>query len=51
MCDSRQVPFNIRHEDGNANTAEILGNHSETNRLARAGGAGNQTMAVGHSGQ
>jgi SAM-dependent methyltransferase len=39
---------NVGHEDRDARAAELLGQDAQGNRLAGAGGAGDQSVTVGH---
>ena len=46
-----QIALDIRHEHGHAQLAESLRHHLQGDGLARAGGPGDQAVAVGHLGQ
>jgi len=51
LAEPGEIPFDIRHKDGDPQAAEMLRQDSEGDGFSRAGGAGNQAMAVGHAGQ
>ena len=44
-------PFDVGHEDRHADLREILGQGLQGDGLARAGGAGDQAVAIGQAGQ
>ena len=51
LADSGQVALDVGDEDRHADPAELLGNRVDRDRLAGAGCAGDEPMAVGHPGQ
>src|SRR5262249_41791907 len=51
LTESREVAFHVRHENRHTAQAEILSKRLERDRFPRAGGAGNQTVAVCHFGK
>ena len=46
--DAGEVALHVAHKHGNALRAEAFGHFAQGNGFARAGGAGNQAVAVGH---
>ena len=43
-----EIAFDIRHEDGDAEAAELFGNHAEGDCFPGARRAGDEAVAVGH---
>ncbi|MDF3011665.1 MAG: hypothetical protein K0S03_2461 [Burkholderiales bacterium] len=48
---AREVAFHVCHEDRNADARELFGQALQGHRLAGAGGAGDETVAVGERGK
>ena len=48
LTDTGQVALDVGHEDGDADAAEVLSHDLERDRLARARGAGHESVSVGH---
>ena len=51
LGDAGQVTLDVGHEHRHAELAEVLGQRLQRDRLAGAGGAGDQPVAVGQAGQ
>ena len=51
LADAGQVALHVGHEHRHAEAAEVLGQRLQRDRLAGAGGAGDQPVAVGQRGQ
>ena len=48
LADTAEVALDVGGEDRNADPAEALGHHLQCNCLPRAGGAGDEPMAISH---
>ena len=48
LADAAEIAFHICHEAGNTSLAEGFCKHLEGNGLAGTGGAGDESVAVGH---
>jgi len=46
-----EIAFDVGHEDGHADAGEAFGHGLERDCFARAGGAGDEAVAVGHVGE
>jgi hypothetical protein len=47
LADAGEVALHVGHEDRHADVGELLGQGLQRDRLAGAGGAGDQAVAVG----
>jgi hypothetical protein len=48
LADAREIAFDVGGENRHADAAEAFGHDLQCDRFARAGGAGNQAVTVGH---
>jgi len=46
-----QIPFDVGHEYGDSDAAEILGQYLKGDRFSGAGGTCNESVAIRHPGQ
>jgi len=51
LADAGEIALHIGQEHGHAHVAERFGQFLQRDGFARAGGAGDQAVAVGHAGQ
>jgi hypothetical protein len=51
LTQPREIALHVRHKDWHATRAEILCQRLKRDRFSRAGGTGDQTMAVRHFGE
>jgi len=50
LADTGQIALHVGHKDRHTEAGKLLGQHLQGDRLAGAGGASHQAMAVGKTG-
>jgi hypothetical protein len=51
LADACEIALDVGHEDRHADVGKLFGQSLQRDRLAGAGGAGDQAVAIGQAGQ